>query len=138
VTFTALRGMVDGFLVDTCEIRAPGTEPVFDPMTGTYSSAEGPVVYSGRCLLRPPAVVATVVVVGEQPVSLRSFDLTLPWDTVGVAVGHKVTMVSSGDPHLVGRIFRVVDVLGGSEAPHRRCRVEDTLDRAPWAEVEGS
>jgi hypothetical protein len=129
-----LRHHAESLMGDTCGIRGPGTEPVFDPATGTYTSTDGDVVYEGKCRLRPPSTVATVVVVGEQPVSLRSFDLTLPWETTGVAVGQQVTMLASGDPHLVGRIFRVVDVLGGTQTVQRRCRVEDTLDRAPWAE----
>lgn len=123
--FAALRTMVDGFLVDTCTINEP-SDVAFDPEEGTYTDMIGDEVYSGSCWVRPTGG-DRVVDVGEGVQSLRLFNVTLPWDTTGVTLNHLVTVNTSDDPHLIGRVLRVVDVQGGSDTAYRRLVCEDTL-----------
>jgi hypothetical protein len=124
--FAGLRTMVDRFLVDTCTITDDVAEE-FDPDSGTYPDpGDGAEVYSGRCRVAP-AGGDRVVDAGDGPRSLRTFNVTIPWDATGVEINHLVTIGTSADPHLEGRIMRVVDVQGGSDNPHRRLVCEDTL-----------
>lgn len=126
---TALRNMVAGWLTDTCTIREPGPLPEFDPATGYPEPELGDEVYDGECRLRP-AGGDRVVFVGDGQVTLRLFDLTIPWDATGLEVNHLVTMNTSDDPMLEGRVYRVVDVQGGTNTAYRRLVVEDTLEQA--------
>lgn len=123
--FAALRTMVEGFLVDECIVREPGI-PVFDPDDGYDSVASGATVYEGRCRLRPTGG-ERIVMAGEAQVTLRMFDLTVPWDATGFKVNQLVTITSSNDPHLLDRVYNVRDVQGGSDTAYRRLVVEDTL-----------
>jgi hypothetical protein len=122
--FAALRSTVSMFLVDRCMITADAP-PVFDPGTGEYTHPTGATVYTGPCRVTPTRG-ERVVVAGETTVTLRLFDVTLPWDTTGVEVHHLVTVTQSGDPHLTNRQLRVVDVQGMSEAAYRRLVCEET------------
>lgn len=132
--FSNLRTMVDRFLVDTCSIRDLGAEPTFDPDTFTETVEAGDVVYTGRCRLRPHRLAA-VAEIGGVAVTQAGYELTLPYTTVGLKVNQTVTLDASDDPMLVGRTYRVVDVLAGSDGAYRRVIVEDIVDQAEWAEV---
>lgn len=120
-----LRTMVDGWLNDTCTVNAPGVV-AYDPDLGYDTAAAGGEVYSGKCRIRPSGG-SRVVMAGDAPVTLRLFDLTLPWDATALLVDQLVTVTDSNDPYMVDRVFRVVDVLGGSDTAYRRAVVEDTL-----------
>jgi hypothetical protein len=120
-----LRSMVDGWLNDECVIHSPSA-PVFDLGVGIDTVGEGAQVYAGKCRLRPTGG-ARVVIAGDAPMTLRLFDLTLPWDTEGVLVDQLVTLTASNDPYVMDRVYRVVDVQGGSDSVYRRLVVEDTL-----------
>lgn len=122
---TRLRTMVNRWLNDTCTIRSPGI-PTYDPDEGVDTVAAGATVYSGRCRLRPTGG-ERIVMAGETPITLRMFDLTLPWDTTGVKVNQQVTIDSSEDTHVVDRVYTVIDVQGGTDSAYRRLVVEDTL-----------
>jgi hypothetical protein len=121
----ALRSVVARFLTDSCTIATPGADPVFNPSTG-YSDADGDEVYDGPCRLRPSS--GSTVDAGGAVLTLHRYDLTVPWDTTGLTVGQVVTITDSNDPSLVGRTYRIVDVQGGTDTPHRRAVVEDTLE----------
>lgn len=131
--FAPLRSMVLLFLTDTCTIGIPAAAE-FDKDTGTYPDDPPTEVYAGACRVRPSGG-ERVVQAGEGPTSLRTFDVTVPWDTVGVKLDHLVTITGSDDPHLIGRIFRVIDVQGMSDAAYRRLVCEDTLS-VTYVEVE--
>jgi hypothetical protein len=122
--FAALRTVANSFMVDTCRIT-DDVAPVFDPDEG-YTDETGATFYTGPCRVRP-AGGPRVVNVGEDVFSLRMFDVWLPWDTTGVELDHLLTVTTSDDPYLVGRVLRVVDVQGGSDSAHRKLLCEDTL-----------
>lgn len=122
---SGLRTMVSRWLVDACTIHSPG-RPVFDADAGIDTVDPGDEVYDGVCRVRPTGG-DRVVMAGDAPVTLRLFDLTLPWETTGIMVDQVVTITGSDDPHMIDRQLRVVDVLGGSDGVHRRVVIEDTL-----------
>jgi hypothetical protein len=132
--FAALRTVASSFMVDTCTIATPSTTEFDD---GSYTDTPGEAVYSGRCRIRPIGS-DQVVQAGEAPVSLRLFDVWLPYDTVGVEKDHLLTVTVSDDPYMVGRVFRVTDVQGGSDGAHRKLQVEDTLTVTAEIEEAGS
>lgn len=121
----ALRTMVSRFLTDTCTIRQSGTV-AFDADAGEDTETTGATVYTGCCRVRPTGG-DRLAVIGDAPRYLRLFDVTIPWDTVGVTVDDVVTITASNDPHMVDRVLRVTDVLGGSDTAHRRLICQDTL-----------
>lgn len=133
--FTQLRTTVERFFVDTCTIRT-SVAPAFDPDAG-YSDDTGDTVYSGRCWVRPYRD-RRVVEVGEDVTTLHLYTVRLPWDTTGVEVDQLVTVDTSDDPHMIGRVLRVVDVQGGSATPDRRLVCEDTLTQTVDVEEGGS
>lgn len=122
---TRLRTVVERWLTDTCVIRSPGL-PVYDPDEGVDTITAGDIVYEGACRLRPTGG-DRIVMAGDAPISLRLFDLTLPWDTTGIMVNQQVTVTVSNDPHIVDRAYRVTDVVSGTDSAYRRVIVEDTL-----------
>lgn len=136
MNFSALRSMVGRFLTDSCTITT-ATTVEFDPDLGYDVDTPGDTVYSGVCWVRPTGG-ERVVEAGEGPVALRLFDVTLPWSTTGIEVDQLVTVTACVDPHLIGRVLRVVDVQGGSQTPHRRLVCEDTLNRSSVEEEGGS
>jgi hypothetical protein len=122
----SMRATVSSSLPDTCTIGPRGTR-TFNPTTGTYSDVAGTPVYSGPCRIRPQPRADIVVQAGEEPVTLDTYDLTLPWDATGVEVDHIWTGVTSSDPDLVGRQMRVTDVRAGSWQLGRRVVLENNL-----------
>lgn len=128
--FDALRSMVSRFLVDTCTVTSPAAT-AFDPDDG-YSDATGATVYTGPCRVARPSGPQQVEA-GEDTVTLGRFDVTLPWDTVALEVNQLVTVTASGDPFLIGRVLRVIDVQGMSDAPYRRLVCEDTRTQSEVA-----
>jgi hypothetical protein len=125
VNFTPLRTMVTGFLTDTCTITTSSTIE-YDETLGHDVDTAGDEVYAGVCRVRP-AAGDRVIAIGEGTVTLRLFDVTLPWDATGIEVGQLVTIDASSDPHMVDRELRVADVQGGTDTAYRRLVCEDTL-----------
>lgn len=130
-----MREKAADWRTDECVIRTKGAAPVFDSGSG-YITAAGDIVYSGECRLRPTGG-SRQVVVGETVLTLRLYDLTLPWTADGFEVGQYVTLTVSDDTMLVNRLYVVKDVQGGSTPVKRRLVVEDTLEQAQW-DTEGS
>lgn len=116
-------------MVDRCTINGASSID-FDPEEGVESDTAGAEVYAGKCRIRPSSGPSTVEV-GEGTRSFGYFDVWLPWNTVGVELDHVLTITSSEDAYLVGRSFVIVDVEGGSDAPHRKLQVQDTLTVTP-------
>jgi hypothetical protein len=128
VTFTesqlaSMRATVESMLPDRCTIRQPGST-AFD--AGTYTSTTGAVVYEGPCRVHPQGRSDAVVQAGEEPVTQRTYDVTLPSSASGIEVDHVLTVTESADPDLVGRPLRVRDAKVASVHVQRRLVVEDT------------
>lgn len=129
MTFTesqlaSMRATVDSMLPDRCAIRHPGSTVFAD---GNYTTTPGAVVYEGPCRVHPQGRSDTVVQAGEEPVTQRTYDVTLPSSASGIEVDHVLTVSESADPDLVGRPLRVRNVMVASVHVQRRLVVEDTL-----------
>lgn len=125
---TSMRATVTETLVDSCVIRE-ASEAVYDPDQGIDVVTAGTSVYSGACRIAPTGG-ERVVMVGEAAVTVRTYDLTVPWSEDGFAVDQVATITVSGDSRLVGREFRIVDVQGRTYVLGRRLVVEEVLPRS--------
>lgn len=123
----SMRSVVNGHLPDRCSIGSRG-EPTLDKNTGAYTEGAVVTVYEGPCRVRPAGQRGDLVVqAGGEPVTLRTYDCTVPWDASGIKVDHLVTVSASADTSLVGRSLRVRDVQYGSWQLGRRLTLEDDL-----------
>lgn len=108
-----------------------GTPGAFDPATGTRGAPTGP-----QSLLRTAArVQATAaadhpVNAAEQVVTLRTYQVSVPWDVTGLQVDDVGTVTAIGeddDPDLLGARLRVRDVVVGSITWQRNLICEQDL-----------
>lgn len=92
--------------------RVAGT-PTFNTTTGQYDTTTT-TVYDGACKIRPEARQGNDIEAGDTTVRRVDYRITLPADTP-VKVGDEGTCTASlRDVGLVGRRFRVTDVLADS------------------------
>lgn len=84
-------------------------EAVFDSSTGAYSQPTT-TVYTGDALVRASNWQGSDTEAGETEVRLRTARIKFPADTP-VARDDRVTVDSSADARMVGRTFRITDVL---------------------------
>jgi hypothetical protein len=95
-------------LIATVRLYEPGEE-VFNDDTGRFESGPPVVHYEGPGSVRPAASDARVVEVGGAPVTLSTYDVTLPAGT-GAEIGWQVAVVVSDDPDLSSRVLYIIDV----------------------------
>ena len=114
-------------LGDTGTIVRLSGDPVFDPDTGTYTEPSESTIYTGAGRVMPRPAAETVVAVGEQPVTLRLYDVSLPYDADGIEVDDYWVTTVSVDAELVGRRLRVLDVGWSSLQAGRRLLCQDVL-----------
>lgn len=114
----SMRATLDETLVDTCTITEAGST-AFNAGSGTYTDTPGSEVYSGACRVHLTQAKREADV-GEGQMTLRLFDVALPWDTTGIKIDHVVTIDTSSDPALIDATFRVVDIHARSDVLYRR------------------
>lgn len=120
------RRAMTSVLIDACTVtRASTSPPVYDPVTMQYTPAAPTAVFTGACWVRPAQAGANVVEAGDEPVTLRTFLVSLPWDCPTVEVDDMLTVTASLDPRLVGRPLRVVAVAYSTAHVRRQITVED-------------
>lgn len=112
-----LRQQAESLMTTACVVeRKSGTE--FDPETNqdvtTWES-----VYEGPCRLAQPTV-QSVIVAGGQEVTTQPYAGMLPWGTVGVLVGDRLSITAAEDPGQVGRVFMVTSVRAATQSVGRR------------------
>jgi hypothetical protein len=113
-------------LVDTCAVtRAGAGQGTWNDQTGRYDPPARTSVYAGPCLVRPAMSGDRTVDAGETVITLRTFQVTLPWDAPLIEVDDLLAVVTSADPRVVGRPLRVIGVMYSSDANARRLIVED-------------
>lgn len=84
-------------------------EPVFDSDTGDYSQPTT-TIYTGEALVRANQWEGADTEAGETEVRLRTARIKFPADTP-VLRDDRFTVDSSPDARMVGRTFRITDVL---------------------------
>lgn len=131
-------------LPDRCTITRSGTgQPIFDPVSGTYTGPVPVTVYTGPCRVRPGENVERDVQVGEMHETLGRYTATLPatlaiaqqfastatGDPNAVRVDDFLTVATSSDSALVSRSMRVVHANVGAWQIDRRMILEDQEQR---------
>ena len=115
-------------LPDRLRITTDGVgDGVLNPITGVVTPPEPVVVYQGRGRLRAPTATEMERIFGDREVTVQRFVAKVPWDTVGVDRSQIITIVEGTDPDIVGRSFRIVTVLTGSNWIDRTLGCEEVL-----------
>lgn len=118
------RAAAERLMVDTCIIdRRSGS--VLDEDTGQYVDTYT-TVYSGKCRIQVTDPGGRAADAGEQTSQIQSLVLQVPMTVSGVKVDDRVSLTASAlDPDLVGRTFRVSDLMHKTHATARRLPVEE-------------
>lgn len=98
---------IEAGMLDTCTIRAPGTE-AFTVATGGLTPVPGPAGYSGACTVAPESAIGGGERArGGEAETDRPYRISIPRDATPVPlVGHIVTIDAvgeAGDPALVDK-----------------------------------
>lgn len=122
-----LRREAEGRMIDTCTIRRPGGDPVFDPDTGDYIDPPSTVVYSGKCEVQiSDGLTASTAEAGGTEITARRLALKVPVSVTGIKVDDLVTIDACvNDSELVGSQFRVIAGHAKTWATARRLHVEE-------------
>lgn len=116
------RRAQERLFVDTCTItrvtgRALNGSNVYVDTLAT--------IYTGRCRLKKSTTQPTGAVVGEQSVTVRLYDLDLPWDApTAVHVNDVATVTASDDAWVIGVPLTVLDAGLSGSTTKRRLTVE--------------
>jgi len=112
----------------TCVITRedPDADPVLDPETGQLTDPALTEAYTGPCLVLPVGA-DRVVDFGENPTSLRQYDVTLTGLSEDIRVEDLVTVASGHDPRLDGLELRVLDITKSSLPTNRRLVCEEVI-----------
>lgn len=120
------RSRQEALFRDECVITRASGDPVFDEDTGEYTTPDPTEVYEGPCSLRPAGgLVGTDVTAGERELRLSDYVLKLPADTPVLNNDTVELTRSQYDADLVGRTYRITDVLRDGWQIARKCVVEE-------------
>lgn len=110
---------------DACTIRRVTgyTSDGLGGRTPTYST-----IYAGRCRFQQEKAQAQQHDAGEDYILLVRRELQVPVSVTGVLVSDEVTVDSSADPDLTGRVFLVRDLAGKTDLSSRRFGITERTD----------
>lgn len=101
---------------------------MFNPGTGQNDDPARVTLYTNQpCRIAAWQGTDRVVDAGEQPVSLRGYNVTLPVSVDDLEVDDWIEVTVSQDSYLVGKNLRVEDPKGSSLGVQRRITAELTL-----------
>lgn len=106
-----VKKVVEDFMVDTVEVERPGASS-FDEATGIYGSGTPTLIFSGKARISPTS--PSTEVIGEELVSWRDAQFYFPLSAPQMRVGDLITVTSSKDERLNGRVWRVSAVRHGT------------------------
>lgn len=111
---------------DACTIKRASGEPEFDEESGSYETPTPTGIYSGACQARPAGgLVGTDVVAGDRELRLKDLVLKLPVNTAVMENDVVVMTASTYDSGLIGRTYRITDVLRDGRQIARTCVMEE-------------
>ena len=99
----------------------------YDPETMTWSNTPDSV-YEGTCQVRPAGLVGGDQNQGDNETRVLEYTIKFIADTA-VEVGDVVTVTSSKDAGMVGRVFRITDVPADEWQINRKCSAEEDVQR---------
>lgn len=112
-------------MTSACTIRGESTgEPTTDPDTGKVTPAEGALIYSGRCRVRPAGTVQDAGESGGAETFTFDYVVSVPFSVTTVIEGMSCRIDASPDPALVGLDLEIEQVARGDHITARRlaCR----------------
>lgn len=103
---------------------------VFDRDTGQTVDGPQATLYEGKARVKAPAAAAEEVQAGDREVTLRQYEVSLPWATPlpaggRVLPGARVQVISSHDARMVGVVLYVVAAPFSDQATAWRIITED-------------
>jgi hypothetical protein len=120
----AARRAAERLMVDSCIIRhktGDSTDPTTGVVTATYADA-----YSGKCKVQAEGNISRLRSAADHEFTIQRSRVDIPAGSPSVAVGDMIDITSSAnDPALVGRRFRVIEMLHKSFASSQRFGVEE-------------
>jgi hypothetical protein len=120
----AARRAAERLMVDACTVRRVTGEAT-DPDTGSVAPTYDQI-YTGKCKVQAQGVISRVHTAGEHQFVVQHNRIDLPAGSAAVIVGDVVDVTASvNDPALVGRRFRVIELLHKSFASAQRLGVEE-------------
>ena len=131
---------IESFMTDTCIVTRDTQQVLDDVLNLSTMVLERPVnddhvVYRGKCVVKKPrADTAKPVIVAGQETSLHNYRILLPLSAVNVRLGDMILLVATKDLFMKEKVFRVMDVEGGTHATYRGFFVTDLAHTLP---VEG-
>jgi hypothetical protein len=112
-------------MVDACTIRRP-TGTGLDDFSGTTTTTYlTPDPYVGKCRVQQGIAQAAQDEVGEDSLLQLRLVVQLPVSVVGLQVGDEITITASRDADLVGRVFRIRDLMHKTDETARRVGVTE-------------
>jgi hypothetical protein len=119
-----MRLQAESMMVDTCRIEyVSGSTWDEDAGTNvdTYSTR-----YQGKCRTQTTLTAEANSSAGEREWTVQSLTVSVPMSVTGVAVGDRITVLSSAlDADLLGRVFSVSALAHKTHMTARRLRVEE-------------
>lgn len=113
-------------MVDTCTIRrvtGKATDPVSGVVTKTYAT-----LYAGKCRVQQARAEAQQRDVAEDRVLLLRMEVQLPLSATGLRVSDEITVDTSLDADLIGRVLLVRDLFHKTHPTARRVGVTERTD----------
>ena len=110
-------------MVDACTIRRPTGTGLDDFSGTTVTTYLSPDPYTGKCRVQQGIAQAAQDEVGEDALLELRLVLQFPVSVVGLQVGDEITITASRDADLVGRVFRIRDLMHKTDETARRVGV---------------
>lgn len=126
---SAIRGMVEEWMVDEIEIWSESSSQ-YDEATLRDEHMPGTLYWSGKARISPTTGPREQAL-AEGVLQMRDADILAPIDA-NPAVDDEVRVVSSADPALQGRWFRITDVRAFSQQASRRFSVVQAQKSRQW------
>lgn len=122
----AMRDTSMSAMPDTVKITRITAGGTLNPTTGVFTPATSTAVYEGVGRVRAPTQSTEMErIFGDTEMTIQRYVVKLPFDAVGIQRDDRVAVTDSSDTEIVGRSFRVVSVLAGSNHVDRTLGVEE-------------
>jgi len=110
----------------TCRITEKGdVGNTTDSDSGEVTTPAGATIYEGKCRVRPTATQSQDVESGGAELARFDYVISVPFSVATVREGHRVLVLSSPDPALVGTLVEVRMVDRGDHISARRLSCEE-------------
>lgn len=111
-------------MVDACIITRVAASTV-DTDTGHITPTATTTVYAGKCRVQQQSPAARPHTQGEAFTWLQRLELQLPASVTGVESDDRVVLTASTDPDLLGRTWRVRELMHKTHLTMRRHQIEE-------------